>query len=75
MVYFAFSEPYSYCKVLSELLDKEDDLKPSQASLITNVPRKVIGQNPQPSSTNVAAAADKDPKTASKEPQTKESGI
>lgn len=46
IVYFAFSTPYSYSQVVSELLDKEAEIKPSQQSLITAVPRKVVGQNP-----------------------------
>ena len=46
IVYFAFSQPYSYSSVLSEILDKEEEIKPSSASLITSVPRKVVGQNP-----------------------------
>jgi len=43
VVYFAFSQPYSYSQVMSEILDKEDEIKPSSAGLITNVPRKVVG--------------------------------
>ena len=48
IVYFAFSQPYSYSQVISEILDKEEEIKPSQASLIQSVPRKVVGQNPLP---------------------------
>lgn len=29
IVYFAFSQPYSYCKIVSEILDKENELKPT----------------------------------------------
>lgn len=43
VVYFAFSQPYSYSLVLSDILDKEEEIKPIQASLITSVPRKVVG--------------------------------
>ena len=46
IVYFAFSQPYSYSQVISEILDKEEEMKPAQQSLITPVPRKVVGQNP-----------------------------
>ena len=46
IVYFAFSTPYSYSQVVSEILDKEEEIKPSQQSHISAVPRKVIGQNP-----------------------------
>ena len=53
IVYFAFSEPYSYGKVLSEIFDKEEQIRPSSQSMISSVPRKVVGQNPQPSNTNV----------------------
>lgn len=53
VVYFAFSQPYSYCQIISEVFDNEEKLKPSQQSLITNVPRKVIGQNKNPSSSTV----------------------
>jgi len=29
IVYFAFSQPYSYCQIVSEILDKENELKPA----------------------------------------------
>ena len=32
IVYFAFSQPYSYSQIMSEIFDKEDEIKPSQAS-------------------------------------------
>ena len=43
IVYFAFSQPYSYSQVFSEVLDKEEELKPAQQSLVTSIPRKVVG--------------------------------
>ncbi len=43
IVYFAFSQPYSYAQIFSEVLEKEEELKPATTSLITPVPRKVVG--------------------------------
>ena len=28
IVYFAFSQPYSYSQIMSEIIDKEDEVKP-----------------------------------------------
>jgi hypothetical protein len=50
MVFFAFSQPYTYGQIVSEILDKEELIKPAQANLIQviNKPR------PQPQAQNPA---------------------
>lgn len=47
-VFFAFSQPYTYSQTMSEVLEKEDQLRPDAPADVQIVPRKVVGQNINP---------------------------
>ena len=47
-VFFAFSQPYTYSQTMSEVLEKEEQLRPDAPADVQIVPRKVVGQNINP---------------------------